>query len=102
MKTLRYRSARSQFFQVVVTLQGVRVGPGASAHRLVDKGPLSGQGWSGRTGIDGVVLKNEGINQTDCLSEPDHRQGLVGGLCFPSTPLSFGVDNRAPESVTFT
>lgn len=90
MKTLRSQSVRSQFFQGVVTLQGVRVGPGASAYQLVDKEPVSRQWWSGRTWIDGVVLKDRGIKKTDCLSEPDHRQGLVGGLRFPSTPLSFG------------
>lgn len=73
---------------MVVTLQGVRVGLGASAHQLVDKGSVSQQGWSGRTGIDGMVLKDGDINQTDCLSEPDHCQGLDGGLCFLSTPLS--------------
>lgn len=96
---MRSQSARSRFFQVVVTKSGCKSGAGGlSPSAGGQRGPLSLLGWPTHSRIDGVVLKDGDSNQTDHLSQPDQCQGLVWGPWPPSTPLSPGVDSRALQT----
>lgn len=65
------------------------------------KRSLSQQGWPGQATIDGVVLRDGDVSQTDRLSEPGQSQGLAGGAAPPVITSQLGVGGGAPQISPF-